>query len=140
MTTFKNFFFLSILALVAVVFTAQNTQAQSSAGSPALVFSADDEADYNVARIPSRLEDGRHVIATHKKTRTQIIAVIKSGKLAQIGVLPAGGSFKALSPAASPCNNVICGTWQIKKCFTTPWGSCICVCGAWITAAGGAGN
>ena len=140
MTTFKNFFFLTILALVAVVFTANNSQAQTSVQYPYYAFNADDEADYDVATVPSRLEDGRQVIATHKKTRTQIIAVIKSGKIAQIGVQPAGGRFKALSPAASPCNNVICATFQIKKCFTTPWGTCICVCGAWITAAGGAGN
>ncbi|HMQ63988.1 MAG TPA: hypothetical protein PKE06_25110 [Flavilitoribacter sp.] len=140
MKTFKNFFVLTILALVAASLTPNTAQAQSkvqaltSVQYPYWVFNAEEENDYAVAEVPRKLEDGRHVMATNKKNRTQVIAVVKGGRIAQVGLLPAGGRFKALTPAASPCNNITCFSFQIKHCYTTPWGDCICVCGAWITA------
>jgi hypothetical protein len=134
MKTFKNLFFLAFLALVATVFTSNVAQAQTGANDrPALEFNTDDIEDYKLAKLPGRLPDGRTVIATHKKTGTQIAVLVRGGKLVQLGTV-VKGRFTSVSPTSGPCNNVICTTFQIKKCFIMPWGGCICICGSWITA------
>jgi len=137
MTTIKNLFFGSFLAVVATVFTMNNVQAQASGNQqPAAVFTAVDSSEvWSVARIPATLSDGKHVLATHKKNRTQVVVVVRKGQIAQVGHQTAGASFKALTPNASPCiSGGFCTTYQARLCYTMPWGACVCVCGGFLTS------
>jgi hypothetical protein len=135
MKTFKKFFFLT--ALVAIVFASFTTgaQAQNTAGDdPAMVFNTDNLDDFRVANIPSKVPNGETVLATYKKDRTQIIAIVRDGKIAQVGYKPVGKSFIPLPQNAGLCSPAgLCFSWQIQHCYFTPWGDCVCVCGAWIT-------
>jgi hypothetical protein len=135
MTTFKKFFFLT--ALVAIVFAsfATETQAQTSrTEAPAMVFNAGDMDAYYTAKIPSRVRDGETVLATVKKTRTQIIAKVRKGKIVQVGYKSVGKAFVALPQNSGGCLPAgLCASFQIRHCFDLPGGDCICVCGAWIT-------
>lgn len=135
MKTFKNFFFLT--ALVALVFASFSTatQAQTRASQqPAMVFNADDADLWVVPAIPARVPDGQTVLATHKRDRTQIIALVRGGEIVRVGYKPVGKSFVPLPQNASPCTpSGLCFSFQIQHCYTTPWGACFCVCGAWIT-------
>lgn len=137
MTTIKNLFFGSFLAVVATIFTMNNVQAQASGNQqPAAVFTAVDSSEvWSVARIPATLSDGKHVLATHKKNRTQVVIVVRNGQIAQVGHQTAGASFKAITPNASPCiSGGFCTTYQARLCYTMPWGACVCVCGGFLTS------
>ncbi len=137
MAPFKNLLFLFSLAVLATIFTTNNAAAQSATRvrQPAAVFTAVDSSEvWIVAKMPSVLPDGKHVLATHKKNRTQIILVARGGKIAQVGHQAPGAAFKALPANATPCiSGGFCTTYQARVCYTSPWGSCICVCGGFIT-------
>lgn len=138
MKTFKMIFSLAVFVFASSLFTSNAVQAQTAGGNASLLeFDAEDMENWDIAELPADTRDGRHVVATYKKNRTQLIATIKGGKIAEVGVLPVGGRYKVLTPSASPCSQIICPTFQIKHCFYTPWGTCVCICGAWITTAGG---
>jgi len=136
MSPIKNLFFLSFLAVVATLFTANTAQAQASGNTqPAAVFTAVDSADvWTPARIPNTLADGKQLLATHKKNRTQVIAVVRGGKIAQVGVLVPGAKFKALTPNASPCiSGGFCLSYQARICYTIG-NQCVCVCGGFLSS------
>lgn len=78
--------------------------------------------------------NGRFAMATHKTNGTQIMVVLREGKIAQVGYQLKKGSFIALPPQSAPCGaGVTCPTYQLKRCFSLPWGTCVCICGTWIT-------
>lgn len=95
-------------------------------------FNADNMEQWDVKTIPAGAT-GQQVLAISKIDRTKFVVVLRSGKIAQVGIIPAGGSFKALQPSSAPCNTIQCTTFQIKHCFQFN-GQCVCVCGAWITS------
>jgi hypothetical protein len=135
MKTFKNFFFLT--ALIAIVFASFTTETQAQTrqtDDPAMVFNADNMDDWYASKIPTRVRDGETVLATSRKDRTQIVAQVREGKIVQIGYKPVGKSFIPLPQNAGGCNPVTCFSFQIQHCYNTPWGDCICVCGAWFTS------
>jgi hypothetical protein len=135
MKTFRKFFFLTALVAVFSASFTLEAQAQTQGNEdPAMIFNTDNMDDYRVANIPSRIPNGEIILATYKKDRTQIIAIVREGKIAQVGYKPAGNAFIPLPQNAGPCSSSgLCLSWQIQHCFHTPWGDCICVCGAWIT-------
>ena len=104
------------------------------------VFNAKDMDGWSLGTGYAKLDDiegnaiGTAVLAKHKRTGTKIIAVMRDGKIAQVGMMPQRGSFKVLTPNANPCYKPLCYSFQIVHCYTLPWGECVCVCGAWITA------
>jgi hypothetical protein len=136
MKTFRKFFFLTALVAVFSVSFTNQAQAQTSGNEdPAMVFNTDNMDAYRVAQIPSRVPNGETVLATSKRDRTQIIAQVREGKIVQVGYKPAGKAFIPLPQNAGPCSpSGLCFSWQIQHCYFTPWGDCICVCGAWISA------
>lgn len=137
MKTFKQL--LSLLSFIAVLFVSfsPEAQAQTVTGSIAgTVFDSENMEQWELSSISPRLRDGEAVLATFKKDRTQIIAKIRGGKIAQIGYKAAGKPFVSLPQnARSQCPTYgKCYSWQLKKCFYPPWGVCFCVCGTWISA------
>lgn len=138
MNFFKNLFSVATLAFVATVFTAPQVQAQASSGELKIQMNVEPQAaayiKFDGVDGECRVQEGRNVVGRNTRTGEQLIIVVRSGKIAQFGVTPTGGSFKALSPNASPCFTVHCTTVNPPKCFTTPGGQCVCVCGPWITS------
>lgn len=134
MTTIKNFSLFLTLLFVATCFAPNALQAQTRVDS-SFVFSAGDPGQWNVAKLRYPLADGRHVMATHKTKNTQVVIAVRSRKIAAVGTMVPGGTFKVLSPStAAPCRpNISCATFQLKHCFVID-GQCFCVCGAWITS------
>lgn len=133
MTTIKNFCVLFALAFVALFCSNNELNAQTKVDS-SFVFTAGNPSQWNVATLRYPLADGRHVMATHKTSNTQVIIVVRSRKIAAVGTMAPGGTFKAVLPTTSaPCaSNISCATFQIKRCFIFN-GQCFCICGAWIT-------
>ncbi len=137
MKKIQNLLCLAFLALVFTTFSATETQAQAAGREqPAAVFTALDSMEtWSLASIPTTLPDGRHVLATHKKNRTQVIIVARGGKIAQVGHQTGNGTFKALTPNDAPCiSGGFCTTYQARICYTMPWGACVCVCGGFLTS------
>ncbi len=95
-------------------------------------FNADNMEQWDVKTIPAGAS-GQQVLAVSKIDRTKFIVVLRGGKIAQVGIVPPGGTFNALLPSSAPCNGIQCTTFQIKHCFQVN-GQCVCVCGAWITS------
>lgn len=83
-----------------------------------------------------QVKEGRNVVGRNTRTGDQLIIVVKNGKLTEFGTQSASAAFKAITPSASPCFRPICTTFNPPKCFVLPGGTCVCVCGPWITAAG----
>lgn len=120
------------LLVFAAYFIPNALQAQTRVDS-SFVFSAGDPGQWNVAKLGYPLADGRHVMATHKTNKTQVIIVVRSRKIASVGTMVPGGPFKILNPStAAPCTSSPCLSFQIKHCFVIG-GQCFCICGAWIT-------
>lgn len=136
MKTFRKLFFLTALvAIFTASFTADAHAQNRGDDDPAMVFNTENMEDYRVAKIASRVADGEVLLATLKQDRTQIIAKIRGGKIAQVGYKPYGKAFIALPAQSSLCLPAgLCFSWQIPHCFFTPWGDCVCICGTWITA------
>ena len=135
MITIKNFFSPLLFVALATVFNPGNSSAQAAgSGDPAIVFNAENMDEWNVNRIPATVRDGQTVLATHKTAKTQFIAVVRGGKIAQIGTKAPGAKLVVLQPTTyGPCSTIHCFANQISHCFQTPGGGCACVCGAWIT-------
>ena len=132
MTTIKNFFALLLLVAVATVSNTTTASAQTS-GDPAIVFNAENENEWNVKTIPATVRDGQTVLATHKTSKIQVIAVVRGGKIAQVGTKAPGGKFIALLPTTGgPCSTIHCYANQISHCYSTPSG-CVCTCGAFVS-------
>ena len=134
MITIKNFFSLLLLVVLATFFNTTAASAQTAgAGDPAIVFNAEDMGQWNVKPVPATVRDGQTVLATHKTTKAQFIAVVRGGKIAQIGTKAPGGKFKVLLPTTgAPCSTINCFANQISHCYIYN-GQCVCTCGAWIT-------
>lgn len=161
MKIFKKSFFLS--SLIAILFASFSTvtYAQTHPGvynQSDIVFNSNSEDDWAAIAIPVLMEfsdssnkpnaaiaipaflrfaganNGYSVLATHKKTGTQIIAVIRDGKIAVIGMVSPRGSFKVLEANANPCFRPLCTSFQLVHCYTLPWGECICICGSWYSS------
>jgi hypothetical protein len=135
MKPFKKIFFLTALVAIISASFSTETYAQSrKSDDPAMVFNTDNMDEWYVSKIPPRVRDGETVLATSRKDRTQIIAKVREGKIVQLGYKPVGKDFTPLRKNASACSPTgLCFSWQIPHCYHTPWGDCICVCGAWFT-------
>lgn len=140
MKTFKNIFFLT--ALIAAVFASFTTEVQAQAqlelrptNEPAIIFNAENMDAYYVSRIPARVRDGEVVLATLKRDRTQVVAKVREGKIVKVGFKRVGKDFTEFrrQPADSCGISGLCLSWQQQRCFYTPWGQCICICGSWYT-------
>lgn len=127
-------FFALLIALFAA--TASFAQGAGKVSTHDISFNADDQSQWDVKQLPKNAPDGRHVLATSKTGKGQFVVVLRGGKIAQVGLIPVGGSFKAIAPStATPCvSSGPCLSFQIKHCFPLPGGGCACVCGAWITS------
>lgn len=130
-------FFALLIALFAT--TAAFAQAGAGGGGAGktsthdISFNADDQSQWDVKQLPENAPDGRHVLATSKTGKGQFIVVLRGGLIAQVGIVPVGGKYKALSPSSAPCSpSGRCLSFQIKHCYQIPGGGCVCVCGAWI--------
>ena len=81
--------------------------------------------------IPENATTGQYVLAVSKTDGTEIIVVLREGKIAECGYRRVGGQFVAVTPSQSPCNNLTCLTYQQKRCFDLS-GQCVCICGTWF--------
>ena len=132
MTTIKNFFALLLLVAAATISNISAASAQTS-GNPAIVFNAENIDEWNVKTIPATVRDGQTVLATSKTGSIQVIAVVRGGKIAQIGTKAPGGKFKVLLPSTGgPCTTIHCFANQASHCFQFN-GQCVCVCGAFTS-------
>lgn len=123
-------FFALLIALFAS--TAIFAQGAGKVSMNDISFSADNMENWDVKAIRAGAT-GQQVLAVSKIDRTKFVVVLRNGEIAQVGIIPVGGSFKALQPSSAPCNTIACTTFQIKHCFQLN-GQCVCVCGAWIAA------
>ncbi|MBX2926224.1 MAG: hypothetical protein KF852_00185 [Saprospiraceae bacterium] len=143
MKTFKNLFSIATLALVAGFFTApQQAQAQQTREHILLIkIQVEPQAaayiKFDGVDGECQVKEGRNIVGRNTRTGEQLVVVVKDRKLAQFGTQAAGGAFKAIPANASPCFTIQCTTLNPPKCYTLPGGECICVCGPWISAAGG---
>lgn len=130
------------LALLFALFACGTTFAQgggkvSMNDISFMTFNAENNNDWNIKTFGATVADGRHVLATHKKTKTQVIAIVRGGKIAEIGYIPVGGTYKALLPASSPClSGGFCYSFQAKNCYYVQGVGCVCVCGAFVANTG----
>ena len=133
-------FFAFIIAVLAGTSTfAQGAGKVSVHDISFMTFNAESNEDWIIKEFGSKVKDGRHVLATYKKDKSQVIAVVRAGKIAQVGILPVGGQFKALTPTSSPClSGGFCTTFQAKICYYINGVGCVCVCGGFLTSGGGA--
>ena len=124
-------------ALMIGLFISQSIFAQPS-GTPRpnqYKIGVDSVAMWAIRPLAVDSLNGRFTMATHKTNGTKIMVVLREGKIAQVGYQPKGGTFIARPLNSSPCGaGVICPTYQLKRCFFLPWGTCVCICGTWITA------
>jgi hypothetical protein len=123
-------FFALMIAMFAV--TSIFAQGAGKVSMHDISFNADNMEAWDVKTIKAGAT-GQQVLAISKTDRTKFVVVLRNGKIAQVGIIPVGGSFKALQPSSAPCNTIQCTTFQIKHCFQVN-GQCVCVCGAWITS------
>lgn len=129
----KSFqFFALLIALFAA--TASFAQGAGKVSMRDFSFNAGNPRDWDVSRLTSPVPDGRVVLATFKANKTQVIAVVRGGLIAQVGIQPVGGAFQVINPstAAGPCSTIKCTNFQIVHCFQQ-FGTCFCICGSWIT-------
>lgn len=124
-------------ALLIALFACTTAFAQAGAGKVSthdISFSADDMSQWDLKTLPDNARDGQHVLAVSKTDRSQIVVVLRGGKIAQVGLVKVGAGTLTLSPSTTPCSSTgPCLSFQIKHCYTVPGGGCVCVCGAWIT-------
>lgn len=127
MTTIQKLFVLSFFAFIAVF----NQTTADAAGY--IKFDGIDGESYAIERVKAPPSDGKHVIATHKKSGGKLMLLARAGKIQKIFVQSASGKIKTLEASTAGCSQGgLCTSFQIKKCFTLPDGSCFCVCGAWF--------
>ncbi|MEQ1745941.1 MAG: hypothetical protein ABMA02_10970 [Saprospiraceae bacterium] len=140
MNFFKNFAPLATLAFAAILFAAPQAHAQSTSGTFVIRLDVEPSAaayiKFDGVDGECTVKEGRNIVGTNTRTNEKLMIVVKSGKLTQFGTQAVGGKFKALTPTATPCSTIHCTTLNPPRCFIYN-GSCICVCGPWITAAGG---
>jgi len=141
----KNFAQLAALAFVAVLFFAPQVQAQKPTKNSTFVIRLDVEPQaaayikFDGIDGECEVKEGRNIVGSNTRTGDKFIAVIKNGKLAEFGVQPVKGKFKALAPSSTPCFTTQCTTLNTPKCFVQN-GVCVCVCGPWLTAIAGGRN
>ena len=138
----KNFVSIAAVAFFAVVFFApQQTLAQQTREHILLIkMHVEPQAAVYIkfADVDGEcsVHEGRNVVGENTRNGDKLIAIVKGGKLESFGVQPARGKFKALNPSAAPClPNLSCTTQNPPKCYTLPGGTCVCVCGPWLSAA-----
>ena len=140
MNFFKNFAPLTVLAFVAVLFAIPQAQGQTSSAGIVIHIEVEPSAagyiKFDGIDGECTVKEGRNIVGSNTRTGEKLVVVVKGGKLTQFGTQSASGKFKALTPSATPCFTINCGTFNPPKCFSYN-GACICVCGPWITAAGG---
>lgn len=127
MTTIQKLFAFSFFAFIAMF--SQTTV--NAAGY--IKFDGVDGESNIVERVEAPPTDGNHLVATNKRSGAQIFLTASGGKIQRMFAKSREGKIKVLEGTASGCSQGgLCTTFQIKKCFTTPWGECFCVCGAWF--------
>ncbi|MBL7795204.1 MAG: hypothetical protein JNJ90_01765 [Saprospiraceae bacterium] len=147
MNFFKNFAQLAALAFVALPIAnlLPPSQTGTNEAGATIVIRLDVEPQaaayikFDGVDGECEVKEGRNTVGSNTRTGEKLIVVVKNGKLAEFGVQPARGKFKALAPSATPCFTTQCTTLNPPKCFVQN-GVCICVCGPWITAATGGRN
>lgn len=141
MNHFKSFFAFAILACSVSFFSLPAARAQAGSGDLKIQMHVEplaaayikfDGIDGEVA-----VQEGRNIVGENTRTGEKLIVVVKGGKLTGFGTQAARGSFKLLTPSASPCFTITCGTFNPPKCFPLSNGACVCVCGPWITSSAG---
>ncbi|GEM_PF-1069247 len=147
MNFFKNFAQLAAMAFVALPIATLLPPVQTTTNEAATTFVIRLDVEPQAAAYikfdgvdgECQVKEGRNIVGRNTRTGDKFIAVIKNGKLAEFGVQPVKGTFKALAPSSTPCFTTQCTTMNPPKCFVRN-GVCICVCGPWITAALPGGN
>ena len=136
MKTIKNFFSLATLIVLALTFFTTASYAQEKGGTADMNIGIGELQECTLSNLPARLpKNGEVLLATHNRTRTQLVAKVRGGKIMQIGAKSARGGFTPLRQTSSACSPAgPCYSWQIQKCFILPWGGCVCICGAWYTS------
>ena len=127
MTTIQKLFVLSFFAFLAVF-------NPSTADAAAYIkFEGIEGESYALQRVEAPPADGKHLIATHKRSGGKVMMTARGGKIQRIFVQSASGKIKTLEATTAGCSQGgLCTTFQIKKCFTLPSGDCFCVCGSWF--------
>ncbi len=127
MTTIQKLFVLSFFAFIAL-FT------QTTADAAGYIKFDGIEGESNIVeRVEAPPADGEHLVATNKRSGAQIRLIAKGGKIQRMFAKSKSGKIKVLEATTAGCSQGgLCLNFQIKKCFTTPWGDCFCVCGAWF--------
>ncbi|MGB0932003.1 MAG: hypothetical protein ACPGVB_14560 [Chitinophagales bacterium] len=127
MTTIQKLFVLSFFAFIALF--SQTTA--DAAGY--LKFDGIDGESYVIERVKAPPADGKHLVATHKKSGGKLMILARGGKIQRMYVQSVSGKTKTLEASTAGCSQGgLCTTFQIKTCFTLPSGECVCVCGAWF--------
>jgi len=121
-------------ALLIALFTTTSIFAQGAGkvSTHDISFNTENMGGWDIKEIKGAAT-GQQVLAISKTDRTKFVVVLRNDEIVQVGIIPAGGSFKALQPSSAPCNTISCATFQIKHCFQVN-GQCVCVCGAWISS------
>ncbi len=127
MTTIQKLFVLSFFAFITLF-------GQTTADAAGYIkFDGIDGEAYAIERVKAPPADGKHLIATHKKSGGKLMLMARGGKIQQLFVQSASGKVKTLEASTAGCSQGgFCTSFQIKKCFVLPSGECICVCGAWF--------
>lgn len=127
MTTIQKLFVLSFFAFIALF----NQTTADAAGY--IKFEGVDGEAYALERVKAPPSDGKHLIATHKRSGGKLMLLARGGKIQRIFVQSASGKIKNLEATTAGCSQGgLCTSFQIKKCFRLPSGGCFCVCGAWF--------
>ncbi len=131
MTTIQKLFVLSFFAFIALF-------NQTTADAAAYIKFDGIEGESNIVeRVEAPPADGEHLVATNKRSGAQIRLIAKGGKIQRMFAKSKEDKIKVLEATTAGCSQGgLCLNFQIKKCFTTPWGDCFCVCGAWFADNG----
>ncbi|MGB1241568.1 MAG: hypothetical protein ACPG49_03545 [Chitinophagales bacterium] len=128
MTTIQKIFALSFFAFIALF-----NQTTADAASFIKFDGIDGEA-YAIERVEAPPADGKHLIATHKKSGGKLMLLARGGKIQRMFALSASGKTRTLEPGEKPVNKWIVSKSSsvnsTSRCFTIPSGGYICVSGA----------
>lgn len=89
-----------------------------------------------------RFKEGDLEVARDIITGNRLIATIHGGETQGLKIIGTSGQAMKLKPVGPrddfslQCSRRLCLTNQFVRCYTTPWGDCICTCGGFFTTPG----
>ncbi len=131
-------------------FTSNSNASSPSTGTAPTTFAApnfDDsylvDEDEKPKLVGGNLEgyilDDQMILDTDPATGANLILIVKNDQVVGMTVQFADGTTKSLEDSGSTAcsDSGPCRKFQVKKCYSTPWGNCICVCGAFVAPSSG---